>query len=396
MGRSPFRIPLDGDAIDDLHDRLRRTRWPASFGDDWSDGAELGTVRSMTQRWVSDFSWPERVEHLERHRHELVDIDGVSVHVWHAAGVGPRPLPLILSHGWPSTFAEWDRVIGPLCDPAAHGADPADAFHVVAPSLPGYGYSSVPTGPGMSPRVIAGLFVEVMQRLGYERFAAHGCDWGSYITALMGLDAPDRLVGIHMGMVSMSAPRPPDGDPVPDRSDEDRAFIERASNWRGVEQGYISIQSTKPQSLAYGLTDSPAGLAAWIIEKWRAWSDCEGDLERAIAIDDLLTALTIYWNTATINSANRLYFEHRRDPVRLGVGQRVEVPAGFLLEAPGDGRERGSFTSVPRVGAPPRHRAERVFDVARWTVADRGGHFPALETPELFVEEVRAFFRPLR
>jgi pimeloyl-ACP methyl ester carboxylesterase len=312
------------------------------------------------------------------------------VHAVHQPGVGPAPLPLVMSHGWPSSFAEWRHVISPLTDPAAHGGDPADAFDVVAPSLPGYGFSTTSATPGMTPRRIASMWTRLMATLGYARFGAHGCDWGAYVTSLLALDHHDAVLGAHMGMVSLSSSAPADED------EEELAYAERVKRWRGEEHGYLSLQATKPASLAYGLNDSPAGLAGWIAEKWRSWSDCGGEPEQAIPRDDLLTNIAIYWFTSTIGTASRLYRESRLSPVRLPPGQRVEIPCGFLLESPGDLADPRSFLDVARIGAPPRRRAERAFNVRQWTVVEHGGHFPALEIPEVFVEDVRAFFRPLR
>jgi pimeloyl-ACP methyl ester carboxylesterase len=235
----------------------------------------------------------------------------------------------------------------------------------------------------MTPRVIAAMWVALMQELGYEQFAAAGCDWGAYVTALLGLDHADTLVGVHMGMLNFRAAGPRD------TSAEERDYAARGAAWRAEEIGYSMIQGTKPQSLAYGLADSPAGLAGWIVEKWRRWSDCGGDVQRLFTRDELLTTIAIYWFTGTINSANRLYYESRHHPVRLAEGERVRPPAGFLLERFVDGPDGN-------VGPPPRSRADAVYDVRRWTVADRGLHFPAMENPELYVDELRAFFRPLR
>jgi pimeloyl-ACP methyl ester carboxylesterase len=226
------------------------------------------------------------------------------------------------------------------------------------------------------------MFADLMRQLGYDRFGAAGCDWGAYVTALLGLDHPDVIAGIHMGMLNFRAPDY-------ERTDEEVAFGRKAKAWRSEEAGYSTIQGTKPQTLAYGLMDSPAGLAGWIVEKWRRWSDCDGDLQQLFTRDELLTTIAIYWFTGTINSANRLYYESRRAPVALAPGERVRPPAGFLLE-----REVGGAS--PNIGPPPRSRAEAVYDVQRWTVPDRGLHFPAAETPDLYVEELRAFFRHLR
>jgi len=386
-----FRIEVPDAELDDLRRRLDGTRWPRQVEAGWSEGTDPAYLQSLLATWRDEFDWRAQEATLNDLPQVLVPFDDAVVHAAHRSGRGPDPLPLVLSHGWPSTFAEWRWVIDALADPAAHGGDPADAFHVVAPSLPGYGFSGTPTRQGMTPRRMAALWVELMRALGYERFAAHGCDWGAHVTALLALDHPEAVVGAHLGMVSLGGARP-----AAERSPDEAEYVARAKQWREEEQGYVAIQGTKPASLAYGLNDSPAGLAAWIAEKWRAWSDCGGVPETAIARDDLLTAISIYWFTGTIGTASRLYRETRLSPVRLAPGERVEVPCGFLLEAPGQTGSPRTFLDAPRIGAPPRARAERAFNVQRWTVVEKGGHFPALEIPELFVEEVRAFFRPLR
>jgi pimeloyl-ACP methyl ester carboxylesterase len=386
-----FRIAVPDADIADLHRRLDATRWPQAADAGWSEGTDAAYLGDLLRSWRSEFDWRAQEAALNEFEHVKVRCGDVDVHAMRRAGVGPAPLPLILTHGWPSTFAEWRWVVDALADPATHRGDSQDAFDVVAPSLPGYGFSSVPREPGMTPRRIAGLWAELMHRLGYERFAAHGCDWGAYVTALLALDHPEQVVGAHMGMVSLGSPRET-GEPTA----EELSYRSRVKRWRDEEQGYVAIQSTKPASLAFGLNDSPAGLAAWIAEKWRAWSDCGGVPEAAISRDDLLTAISIYWFTSTIGTASRLYRESKRAPVFLRDGQRVEVPCGFLLERPGDEDGQRGFLDVPRIGAPPRARAEGAFNVQRWTVVDHGGHFPALEIPDVFVEEVRAFFRPLR
>jgi pimeloyl-ACP methyl ester carboxylesterase len=393
-----FEIAISDEALRDLHTRIDNTRWPDSLEDvGWEYGADSVYLRGLVDDWRHRYDWRAQEAALNALPQYRTPIEDLDVHFVHRAGNGPAPLPLVLSHGWPSTFAEWQEVIAPLADPAAHGGDAADAFHVVVPSLPGYGFSGIPTRPGMTPRRMAAMLAELMSRLGYERFGAHGCDWGSYVTSLLGLDFAERTVGVHMGMVSLRAP----GRRERKKSAEEEAYLDRRRRWGAAESGYIAIQSTKPQTLAYGLTDSPVGLAAWLAEKWRAWSDCGGDLDSAIERDILLTNIAIYWFTGTINSASRLYYESRHDPVVLQPGERVEVPSGFFLEqspsqregAPPPGRE---FLATPRVGAPPRERVEGAYNIQRWFEAPTGGHFPALETPELLVDEIRAFFRPLR
>jgi pimeloyl-ACP methyl ester carboxylesterase len=398
----PFHIAVTDEEIEDLRAALRRTRWPDQVeGVGWDHGADLAYVQDLVAYWADEFDWRAvearlNEEHHFRARLEAHDdkdaagaADAIGVHFVHHRGVGPDPLPIVLTHGWPSSFFEFHDVIGPLTDPAAHGGDPADAFDVVVPSLPGYGFSDIPRTPGMTPRRIASLWVELMRGLGYERFGAQGCDWGAVVTGLLGLDHPDHVVGIHLGMVTLApAARP---EPRPEPTEEEQAFVARSKQWTRTEAGYTQIQATKPQTLGYGLTDSPAGLAAWIVEKFRAWSECNGDPESVFTRDDLLTNLSIYWFTRTINSANRLYYESRLAPVRLAPGERVTVPAGFLLE-----RVLPEGHATRNIGAPPRSRAELVYDVRRWTIAARGAHFPAWETPDIYVDDVRTFFRELR
>jgi pimeloyl-ACP methyl ester carboxylesterase len=393
MTTEPFRVSIPDEELDYLRRRLRDTRWPSRVENaGWEYGIDDDYLRGLVDYWLNAFDWRSQEAALNAWPQLRCTVGGHAIHALHLPGRGPSPLPLVMTHGWPSSIVEWRDVIGPLTDPAAYGGDPADAFTVVTPSLPGYGFSQIPVAPGMSPRRIAGMWAELMAALGYERFAAHGCDWGSYVTALLGLDHPERVVGVHMGMVSLSASSA--GHPAT----EDQAYRERSRRWRDREQGYVAIQSTKPQTLAYGLTDSPAGLAAWIAEKWSAWTDCDGRLDSVIPRDVLLANIAIYWFTQTINSASRLYKESRDNPVRLAPGQRVEVPSGFLLETSPEARGEASLStaSAARIGAPPRARAEAAFNVRRWTPVARGGHFPALEIPDVFVAELREFFRPLR
>jgi pimeloyl-ACP methyl ester carboxylesterase len=386
---TPFRIEVPDADLTALREAIARTRWPDQVeGAGWDYGTELGYLQELVAYWADGFDWRAQeaaLNSVPQFRAEVAPAgyDPLGLHCVHQPGVGPDPLPLVLTHGWPSTHFEYQKVIAPLADPGAHGGDPADAFHVVVPSLPGYGFSDITRARGMTPRVIARSWVALMRELGYEKFAAAGCDWGAYVTALLGLDHPEHLHGIHMGMLNFRAA----GAREPTAEEAD--YAARAAAWRRDEIGYSMIQGTKPQSLAYGLTDSPAGLAGWIVEKWRRWSDCHGDVESLFTRDELLTTIAIYWFTGTINSANRLYYESRTHPVRLAEGERVRPPAGFLfervIEGPGG-----------NIGPPPRSRADAVYDVRRWTIADQGAHFPAMENPDLYVAEVRAFFRNLR
>ena len=311
--------------------------------------------------------------------------EGFGLHFVHQPGVGPAPLPLVLAHGWPSTHFEYHDVVTRLANPGAFGDDPADAFHVVVPSLPGYGFSDIPRRRGMTPRVMATMFVALMRELGYDRFAAAGCDWGAYVTALLGLDHPDALVGIHMGMLNFRAAGPYE----PTADDADYGARSEGVAARG-DRATATIQGTKPQSLgvrAHGLARRARRRGS--SRSGGAGPTAAGDVQQLFTRDELLTTVAIYWFTGTINSANRLYYESRHDPVRLAEGERVQPPAGFLLE-------RVVEAPTPNIGPPPRRRADAVYDVRRWTVADRGLHFPAMENPDLYVEELRAFFRPLR
>ena len=378
-GADEYEIRVDDAQLEDLRRRLDLTRWPDALDDaGWDYGTDAGYARELARYWAHDFDWRAQEAALNALPNRRSVIDGVGIHYIHVPGKGPSPMPLVLSHGWPSSFYEFCGMAGALSDPAAHGGDPADAFDVVIPSLPGYGFSDRPTQRGMSPRRIATLWAGLMSHLGYDRFAAHGGDWGSYVTSLLGFQHADRMIGIHLSMVPQAPPSRP-------TSTEDAAAAKRRrarSRWRQEEGGYSAIQSTKPQTLAYGLNDSPAGTAAWIAEKWRSWSDCDGDVERAFSKDQLLTNISIYWFTETINSSVRLYAESRRDPVAVAEGDRIDVPTGFLL--------------FHRQGVPSERRTRELYDVRRWTVSETGGHFTGLETPDLLAEELRAHFRPLR
>ncbi|MGD9891088.1 MAG: epoxide hydrolase family protein [Dehalococcoidia bacterium] len=379
----PFTIQVPESVLDDLRARLRQTRWPGEVpGTGWTYGTNLAYLRELVQYWLDEYDWRTHEAALNRLPQFLATVDGLQVHFVHVRGNGPNPIPLIISHGWPGSFVEMVEVIGPLADPAAYGGDPADAFDVIVPSLPGYGFSQPASEPGMTPRRIGDLFVKLMTDvLGYPRFAAQGGDWGSVITAAMARNHPDTLIGIHLNMLGA---RPNTGPGTPPLTEEEQAFLKSAETWRDEETGYQRIQGTRPQTLAYGLTDSPVGLAAWIVEKFRAWSDCKGDLESSFTKDQLLTNIMIYWITGSIGSSVRLYYESFHDTsMRMAPGERIEVPAGFAA-FPGE-----PFQAI-------RPWAERSLNLQHWGTPPRGGHFAAMEEPELFVEDVRTFFRTLR
>ena len=381
MEAQPFTIDIPDSVLQDLTERLERTRWPDDSPDaGWEYGSNLGYVQELVEYWRTAFDWRAQERAINRLAHYRAQVDGSGIHFIHERGRGPNPLPLLLTHGWPSTFTEMLKIIPMLIDPAAHGGDAGDSFDVIVPSLPGYGFSDLTTERGVNVSRIADLWAELMAGLGYTRFGAHGGDWGAGITARLGYAHPDRMIGIHVTAVSAIPYLGPD----PDLSDAERAFMEAREEWRQAEGGYGHIQGTKPQTLSYGLNDSPAGLAAWITEKFRTWSDCHGDVESRFTKDELLTNIAIYWVTGTINSSTRIYYESQRGRRGLDEGERIEPPSAVAV-FPKD------------LSYPPREWGERVFnDLQRWAEMPRGGHFAALEEPEMLVDDLRAFFRPLR
>jgi len=377
----PFTPHTAPAALEDLRARLRATRWPDGPEDaGWSFGTDLSYLRELVAYWADGFDWPAQEATLARHPRFRVPLGGLGIHYVHARAVAPAGpvLPLILSHGWPDSAWRYDKVIPLLTDPGAHGADPADAFDVVVPDMPGFGYSDRPTGAPLDSMAVAGLWSQLMGVLGYERFGAAGGDIGSHVSRFLALEHPDRVVAVHR----MDAGLPVfTGDPA-ELTAEERAWIDGAVAWGATEGAYAAMHRTKPQTAAVGLTDSPAGLAAWIVEKLRAWSDCGGDIERAFTRDEILTNVTIYWLTGTIGSSMRMYRANAAIPPAQHA-RRVEVPSGFSLFG-GD------------IVRPPRAWLERMANVVRVTEPPRGGHFAPFEEPELYANELRAFFRPFR
>ncbi len=365
----------------DLRGRLRATRWPDAPQDAaWSAGTDVAYLRELVAYWADGFDWPAQEAALARLPRFQVTVGGLGIHLVHARAVAPTGpvLPLVLCHGWPDSFWRYTKVIDLLTDPAAHGADPADAFDVVVPDMPGFGYSDRPPGPPLDSVAVAGLWAQLMTVLGYPRFGAAGGDMGSAVSRYLALDHPDRIVAVHR--TDAGLPRLA-GDPA-ELTPAERTWFADAAAWGATEGAYAAMQSTKPRTAAVGLTDSPAGLAAWIVEKLRGWSDCGGDVERSFTRDEILTNITIYWLTATIGSSMAMY----RANAAIAAHQharRVAVPSGFSLFA-GD------------VVRPPRAWLQRTANVVRVTEPARGGHFAAFEEPELYAEELRAFFRPYR
>ena len=382
MRVEPYRIAVPDAVLDDLRERLARTRFPDEIpGSGWGYGTELAYLRALVAYWRERFDWRAAEAHLNSFPQFRAGVGGLGVHFIHVRGRGPQPFPLLITHGWPGSVAEFVKIIGPLTDPAVHGGDAADAFDVVCPSIPGFGFSDHPRAAGTTPERVAALWAELMQGLGYDRFGAQGGDWGALITTYLGFRHPAPLAGIHLNMVLAFPPDAP--DPTAGLSDDELRAVRELQRFRSEESGYQAIQGTKPQTLAYGLTDSPAGLAAWIVEKFRTWSDCDGDIERRFSKDELLTNLMLYWVPSTANSSCRLLCEALRAGAFPPTDFRVTVPTGCAI--------------FPReIMRPPRAWAERFYNVVRWTPMRAGGHFAAMEEPAALVDDVRAFFRPLR
>jgi len=388
MHIEPFRIHVPDEVLEDLRERLRRTRWPDQISDSgWTYGTDLAYLRELVAYWIDRFDWRKQEAALNALPHFRGQVDGLGLHFIHVRGRGPSSLPLIIIHGWPGSVVEFTDIIAPLTDPAAHGGKPEDSFDLVIPSLPGYGFSDIPKTGGMDVLRMAALFAGLMEGLGYQRFGAQGGDWGSAISTALGSAFPDRVCGIHLNM--LIAARPSSSDPASLPEDE-RALAERFLQFQREETGYMQIQGTKPQTLGYGLNDSPAGLAAWIVEKFRTWSDCGGDVERRFSKDRLLTNITLYWVTRTITSSVRLYYETMHNPILRG-GLEGRADNIFKVPVP-----TGAAIFPAEVYRPPRTWAEQTYNITRWTEMPAGGHFAAMEEPAALVEDIRAFFRTLR
>lgn len=381
LSPEPFAAPDSSVAVEGLRVRLRATRWPDAPEDaGWSLGTDLDYLRELVAYWIDGFDWHAQQTALANLPRFRAQIGGLGIHFVHAravASAGPV-LPLVLSHGWPDSFWRYSKVIPLLTDPGAHGADPADAFDVVVPDMPGYGYSDQPAGAAPDSIAVAGLWAGLMDVLGHERFAAAGGDIGSHVSRYLALDHPDHVVAVHR----MDAGVPVYLDDPADLSQVERDWLQDGAAWGANEGAYAAVHRTKPQTASFGLTDSPVGLAAWIVEKLRAWSDCDGDIERAFTKDEILTNVTIYWLTGSIGSSMRMYNANAAIPTEQ-LARRVEVPSGFSL-FPGD------------IMRPPREWLERTANVARVTEPAHGGHFAPFEQPELYARELREFFRPYR
>ena len=373
----PFRIETPEADLVDLHERLARTRWPeAETVDDWSQGIPLTYTRALCDYWDAGYDWRATEERLNALPQFVTEIDGLDIHFVHVRSPHPGALPIVLTHGWPGSFIEFEKAIGPLVDPLAYGGDAADAFDVVCPSLPGYGFSAKPTDIGWSVERIARAWATLMERLGYGRYGAQGGDWGAMVTASLGHQDPAHVAGIHLNM-PLAAPGSFD---LTDLTPEEVSALESFADHRSWGTGYSKEQSTRPQTVGYGLVDSPVGQAAWIIEKFCAWSDCDGHPEHVFTRDELLDNVMLYWLPAAGASSARLYWESFERP---GFDE-VTVPTGCSIFP----------KEIMRMSR--RWAATRFTDIRYWNELDRGGHFAAFEQPVVFVDEVRSFFRLVR
>ena len=377
----PFTIDVPEAVLVDLRSRLARTRLPDQLpGTGWDYGTDRAYLAELLDYWQHDFDWRAQEATLNQFDHFKTVIDGVDVHFIHQRSPHEDATPLLLTHGWPGSFTEFTQLIGPLTDPTSYGGDAADAFHLVVPSIPGFGFSGKPTERGYNPERMADVLAGLMERLGYERYGAQGGDWGAIISRVLAFNYADRLIGLHSNFVTGGPPsdmaNPEEGVPA-----EELEFREARLAIRATGRGYSEIQGTKPQTVGYGLNDSPAGLAAWIVEKFHGWSDHGGDIERSFTKDEMLTNVTVYWVTGTATSSARIYYESRHTPATRPVGY-VEVPTGGAIFP-----EEISFL--------PRKWADANYNLVRWTRMPEGGHFAALEQPDLLLDDIRAFFRDL-
>jgi microsomal epoxide hydrolase len=373
----PFRLAIDENAIADLKARLARVRWPDEAPElPWSYGTSVGFMREVVDYWIHAYDWRKTEASLNAWPQFVTRIDGIDVHFLKIEGHGPNPKPLLLSHGWPGSVLEFLKLIPLLTDPAAHGGDARDAFSLVIPSLPGFTLSFRANQPRRGLPEIAATLDELMARLGFSRYGAQGGDWGSFVAAWLGAHRAERLLGIHLNLL----PLPRDPAAFTDPAEEERRYLEELRRWLNEETGYQWIQGTRPQTLAFGLADSPVGLAAWIVEKYRAWTDCDGDPRNVLSMDEMLGNISLYWYTNCIGASFWPYYARMHGP--WPIDRKIVVPTGYC--------------EFPReILRPPRAAAERMFAIARWSVMPRGGHFAALEQPAALTREMREFFRPL-
>ncbi|MFO7709122.1 MAG: epoxide hydrolase [Desulfobacterales bacterium] len=381
-GIHPFKLSVPQPVLEDLRQRLSNVRLPDEPPlAPWSTGTSVAYLKKLLAYWRDGFDWRAQEAKLNAFHQFAVPLGGIDVHFIHEEGKGPNPMPLLLCHGWPGSVMEFHKLLPMLTDPARFGEDPADAFSVVAPSLPGYVFSFKPGQRRFGIEAIAEVLAELMTEVvGYQRFGAQGGDWGAFVASRLGFAFPDQVAGIHLNLLAVRRDPKMAENPTP----EEKVFLDQLKQFLKEETGYQWIQGTKPTTLAVALTDSPAGLAAWLVEKFRTWTDCDGDPENALSRDEMLTAIMLYWVTGAIGSSFWPYYARMHGPWPIPEGATVDLPTGYI-EFPKE------------ILRPPRSLAERMYtDIRRWTVMPKGGHFAALEQPEALAGEIRAFFRPLR
>jgi pimeloyl-ACP methyl ester carboxylesterase len=381
MTLQKFQIQIADKKLEELSSRLSKTRWPDQLKDsDWERGMKKDYLQYLVDYWQNGYDWRSQEKELNCYSQFKSKIGGIDIHFIWEKGKGKNPTPIILTHGWPDSFLRYKKIINKLTDPARFGGDPNDSFDVIIPSLPGFGFSDKPEHNGNNNAHVAELWIKLMtEKLGYTKFAAAGGDIGSGVTRYMALNHPNLLIGIHLTDVGIIR----DLLMAPDESKLSTAEItykKTAQQWMAQEAGYISIQSTKPQTLSYGLSDSPVGTAAWILEKFRSWSDCNGQLENSYSKDELLTNVMIYWLTNTLSSSVNMYYENTHSLPAMG---KIEVPTGIALFA-------------QDILLPPKEWTIKNLNIVQWTEMPRGGHFTAMEEPDLFVEDICKFYRQLK
>ncbi len=374
---TPFTIHVSDDVLDDLKRRLRATRWPEPEPvDDWSQGVPLAWIQEVCQYWAEAYDWRAREAALDRFDHFTTQLANLDIHFIHQRSPHPDAFPLLITHGWPGSVVEFHKVIEPLVDPTTHGGDASDAFHVICPTLPGFGFSGKPTQTGFGVEKTAQMWAQLMARLGYPRYGAQGGDWGSAVTSCLGWQDPDHCAGIHITLAMGTRPKI-EGDPTPEK----QRALDGSAYYQRWDSGYSKEQSTRPQTIGYSLNDSPAGQAAWILEKFWAWTDCDGDPESVLSRDELIDNLMLYWATEAGASSARIYWQSFGRVER----KPVTVPTGVA--------------AYPKEIVPPvRHWMEAVDypNIQHWEEMPKGGHFAAFEQPELFVDNVRSFFKLIR
>ena len=382
MSIIPFTINVPDNVLEDLQKRLELTRWPDEIpGSSWDYGTNLDYLKELVTYWQNGYDWKAQERKLNELKHFTSEVKGLNIHFVHEKSENPNAMPIVITHGWPSTFFEMHKIIPRLTDPASYGGDPSDSFDVIAPSLPGYGFSEASKTPGMDVESVANIWDQLItKQLGYPKYAVHGGDIGAGVTARLGHRHYKNIHGIHL--TSVTRPTPYLGENTEPLTEAEKTHLEQRLNWERDEGAYGHMHRTKPQTLSYGLNDSPVGLAGWIVEKYRSWSDCGGDIESTYTKDDLLTNIMIYWTTNTIGSAVRMYRENNVEWT-MAQGEQISVPTGVAI-FPYD------------LSTPPQEWAARSYNLKRWTEMKKGGHFAALEQPELLVEDIRAFYRPYR